>query len=320
MQKKVSLEPWSERNIPEIAALWNRNFPEAFHVTEFWLMKKTVQDGDLFVPGTLALRGEDGIIAAVATKISDGILPEYYRTAWLSSLVTDVDCRRRGFGGFLYRRAEAELKKSGVRTVISGGEMHNFFSGIPEPEPETERFFQSLGFVLNDVRHYDLSSDVSRIDFDRVGVPMNETSDFVTSPATELDFPEMRRFFDREFPGRWKFEVMRHLESGGDPGEILLLRRGREVCGFCKVHVNHDGRNGEFNSQLGKSWGALGPIGISEAARGKGLGARLLRDALKHLQRGGAHNVNIDWTVLKDFYGQFGFQPWRTYLAAYKEL
>lgn len=313
-------EPWHTEDLKEIALLWNRNFPPAFHVTEHLLLKRVSEDEDLFQPGTLVLRDSGKLLGAVAVKISDGTLPEYRRTAWLSSLATDQPFRRRGIGSFLYRRAEDELKKAGVRTLIAGGEMHPFFSGIPEPSPEKRSFFSTHGFHLNEAVHYDLTADVSEIDFTRCGVSVNETDEFETRPMTNSDLPELNRFFDTEFPGRWKFEIMRHLSTGGDCLEILLLCRKKRVCGFCKIHINRDAENGEFNALLGKNWGALGPIGIAENARGAGLGVRLLRDSLMYLQKGGARRVNIDWTILKDFYGQFGFLPWRTYLAAYKDL
>jgi predicted N-acetyltransferase YhbS len=279
-----------------------------------------LEDKDLFLPGTLVCRCGDRILSAIAVKISDGTLPEYPQVAWLSTLVTDEPNRRRGIGTLLYRRAESELKKAGVKTVLVGGEMHNFFSGIPEPDAEKERFFSSLGFHLNDAAHYDLKADVSKIDFTRCDIAVNETPDFVTRPMMKTDLPAMERFFNEEFPGRWKYEIMNHVASGGDLNEVLLFCRGESVYGFCKIHVSRDEQNGEFNEQLGRNWGALGPIGISKSLRGEGLGVRLLRDSLRYLQKTGAHQVNIDWTILKDFYGQFGFLPWRTFLAAYKDL
>lgn len=316
----ATADPWRTNDLKEITSLWNRGFPSTYHVTEPLLAQKVLEDGDLFHPGTLVYRNGGKILGAVAVKISDGALPEYRQSAWLSSLVTDEPFRRRSIGSFLYRRAEDELKNVGVKTLIVGGEMHNFFSGIPEPDEAKKSFFSAMGFQMNDAVHYDLTADVSETDFAHCGVPVNETGEFETRPMKRPDVPEMERFFDAEFPGRWKFEIMHHLSTGGDLHEILLLCRGKRVCGFCKIHRNKDAENGEFNEQLGRDWGALGPIGIAEDVRGAGLGVRLLRDSLKHLQKAGAHRVNIDWTILKDFYGQFGFSPWRTYLAAYKDL
>jgi len=319
MDNKVLLDSWNENNVAEIAELWNRNFPKTQHVSNSMLMHRIVNDSDLFVPGTFVCIKGGKIIGFIATKISNNSLPEYQRTAWLSTLLVDEPYRHNGLGSFMYNRAETEIKSMGIKTLIVAGEMKSFFSGIPEPSQESKMFFSKLGFELNDINHYDLTADISTIDFDNFSVKINHTEEFVTRPMTTRDIPEMERFFDKEFPGRWKFEIMQDVKNGVNFNHVLLLCRGKVVCGFCKVYVSHS-ENDMFSTQLGSNWGSLGPIGISEDVRGMGLGNRILCDSLKHLKALGAHNVNIDWTILKDFYGQFGFTPWRTYLGAYKEL
>ena len=52
----------------------------------------------------------------------------------------------------------------------------------------------------------------------------------------------------------------------------------------------------------------------------KHVGDYILNQSLQQLRKIGAVRVNIDWTILKDFYGQFGFKAERLYLAAYKEF
>ncbi len=319
MESKIIVHSWEKSNVPEIAELWNRNFPQAYHVNKTMLMNKVVNDSDLFFPGTFVCIKDEKIIGFIATKISDNSLPEYQQTAWLSVLLVDEPYRRSGLGSFMYSKAEDELRNVGVKTLLIAGEMNNFFSGIPSPSKGTQMFFSKFGFELNDIEHYDLAADVSEIDFDSFPVKVNRTEDFVTKPVSQQDIPAVETFFDKEFPGRWKFEIMNYIKDGGDFNHVLLLCKGKEVKGFCKVYVSHNADD-EFTTQLGNNWGGLGPIGISEDVRGMGLGNRILCDSLKHLKLLGAHNVNIDWTILKEFYGQFGFTPWRTYLGAYKEF
>ena len=69
-----------------------------------------------------------------------------------------------------------------------------------------------------------------------------------------------------------------------------------------------------------RGYGGLGPIGIAKKIRGKHVGDYILNQSLQQLRKIGAVRVNIDWTILKDFYGQFGFEVERPYLAAYKEF
>lgn len=196
--------------------------------------------------------------------------------------------------------------------------MNNFFSGIPAPNTASASFFKKMGFTLNDENHFDLINDVSAFDFDSIKVPLCDDGMYETRPITKADFGSLEEFFDKEFPTRWKQEVMGYLDNGGDPEFVLALLKGGEVKGFCRVSVHRQAN--DYNMYFGNNWGSLGPIGIAKDIRGCGLGNRILRDSLRYLKKIGAHNVNIDWTVLRKFYGQFGFEPWRTYLAAYKEI
>lgn len=87
---------------------------------------------------------------------------------------------------------------------------------------------------------------------------------------------------------------------------MVLRPRGGAVCGFCKIAVQPGGRSG------------LGPIGIAAGVRGRRLGELLLQRSLLQLRALGAHTVCIDWTILKEYYGKFGFLPERTYRGGMK--
>ncbi len=69
-----------------------------------------------------------------------------------------------------------------------------------------------------------------------------------------------------------------------------------------------------------KGYGGLGPIGIAKKNQGKTCWRLYFKSVAQQLRKIGAVRVNIDWTILKDFYGQFGFKAERLYLAAYKEF
>jgi predicted N-acetyltransferase YhbS len=317
-EEKMRINAFRKQDVPEITELWNRNFSKAYQVSEGMLMNKIINDGDLFAAGTLVCTQEDRIVGFIVTKVSDNSLPEYQNTAWLSVLLIDKAYRGTGLGSLLYGKAEEELKKAGIKKLIAGGEMNNFFSGIPDPSAQSRAFFAKLGFQLNSEEHYDLSADVSTLAFDSVSVTINSSEEFVAKPLSAQEIPALKLFLTTEFPGRWDYEIMHYIEDGGDLNQIMLLCREQEVKGFCKVFVSQT--DDDFTPRLGSNWGSLGPIGISEDVRGMGLGSRILCDSLKHLKKLHARNVYIDWTVLKDFYGQFGFTPWRIYLGAYKQI
>jgi len=71
--------------------------------------------------------------------------------------------------------------------------------------------------------------------------------------------------------------------------------------------------------RLPKPWGQLGPIGVSKDARGKGYGGALLDAGLRYLRDQGVRGCVIDWTDLVDFYGKFGFKPYREYAILAKD-
>ena len=124
------------------------------------------------------------------------------------------------------------------------------------------------------------------------------------------------KFLDAEFPGRWAYEVDTAIKAHKDPSEIVLLwdKRDNKVVGFCILTSYKD----DEGKKTG--YGGLGPIGIAKALRGRQVGNFLLHESLVQAKLNGIVRVNIDWTILVKFYGQFGFIVKRTYIAAYKEL
>ena len=101
-----------------------------------------------------------------------------------------------------------------------------------------------------------------------------------------------------------------YLKNHGDRNRIVAMKKKEndEICGFCMVSCNSDGDGG------------LGPIGIARAVRGHHVGDYILRQSLCQLRKIGGRRICIDWTILKNFYGQFGFTPVRTFRAGYKEF
>ena len=170
-------------------------------------------------------------------------------------------------------------------------------------------FFKKNGFTLNRDRHFDLEADIT----DNRLIDSFDTSSFdkeFTVASYKDNKKELLGFLEREFPGRWVFEAKEAITEGKDPESIVILwdKDKTEIVGYCMLSVDERG------------YGGLGPIGIAKKIRGKHVGDYILNQSLQQLRKIGAVRVNIDWTILKDFYGQFGFKAERLYRAAYKEL
>ena len=218
----------------------------------------------------------------------------------------DPEIQNRGWGSCLLKAAEQTMRNRGIERIFLGQDVCNLFSGVPEPSPEKLAFFDKRGYQMCVDEHYDLEADVTDdplIDsFDSTGF-----EPYTVEPLMHGQEQQLLDFLQAEFPGRWLEEIKDFLGSGGNPSELMVLRpRGGAVCGFCKIAVQPGGRSG------------LGPIGIAAGVRGRRLGELLLQRSLLQLRALGAHTVCIDWTILKEYYGKFGFLPERTYRGGMK--
>ncbi|MDF2987959.1 MAG: GCN5-related N-acetyltransferase [Eubacterium sp.] len=312
----INITLLSEQYIDDIVKLWNENFKLAYHVTNQMIRNKIFHDRDTFYEGSFILLDKGRLAGLIVSKVNRGTLSEYNDCAWISTLVVDRKYQKLGFGKELLDRTEKELYRYGIEKITIGADFDNFFSGIPDPSIQTLGFFGQRGYILNNDEHYDLSADISKTNFDDMKIDMNKSEEYFTCELTREQTDKLSCFFDETFPGRWKTEVFDYLERGGDLRNVLILWNNDRIVGFCKIFIS-DGKD-DLAASRGENWGSLGPIGINGDIRGKGLGNRILNDSLKFLQKRGARNVIIDWTILKDFYGQFGFNPLRTYRGAYK--
>jgi GNAT superfamily N-acetyltransferase len=129
----------------------------------------------------------------------------------------------------------------------------------------------------------------------------------------------MVRFFEREFPGRWRYDMLWKVEKEGSYHGIVGLIYKGEVHGFASIQdqsTRFPFGGGVWRQDLGAHWGSLGPIGVSQSVRGFGWGGALLAAGLMELQRRGVQRCIIDWTTLADFYGKHGFEKSRIYRSA----
>lgn len=211
-----------------------------------------------------------------------GVLPEYRRQGRASALL------------------EAGL--AGQETVFMGGSLSHFLPGIPAELEQSVDFFLKRGFETVE-RSVDLAQDLAP-----------RQGPFETCDRDQV--PALLAMLEREFPGRWSRDTHHRLGLEGNLEDVVILREGDQVLGFC--HTWHAG-----NRWLGPStywvrhqplaWGGLGPVGLAAASRGRGLGQRLLEESLNYLSHRQVERVVVDWTTLVDFYRRAGFKVCRSY-------
>ncbi len=297
-----------------MAAIWNAACGPDLALSERAVRYNTLPTIGIVQVGRVAV--EDGrpvgFVLASAFLGDDPVVspPEL---GWVDAIAAHPDCQRRGIGGGLLAWAERWLAGQGCTHFRLGGSLRPFAPGLPSGI-SSERFFRGRGYdnrptngidwdLAYDLRCYTTPPGV------RAGLPV------AVRPARPGEEEALLSFLRREFPGRWRFEAQEFLSGGGRISDFMLLLTANGVDGFCQLTFETSLRPLDrcFMHRLPRPWGQLGPIGVSEGCRGMGCGAALLDVGLRRLRDDGVAGCVIDWTTLLEFYGKFGFRPYRRY-------
>lgn len=223
-------------------------------------------------------------------------------------------------GASLIRQVEAVVREQGGKKLWFGADLRHFFPGVPDTTPELLGLLSSCGFQPG-AENVDLERDL--VDYSAPKGTYDRVGDAEFRACTASDVPLLDEFFRREFPRRWHYDVMQKIEIEARP-EIVF---GVFVDGACEgfALTQEEGcrypvAGAAWHHDLGAQWGSLGPIGVSERVRGRGLGGAILAFGLEGLRDRGVRRCIIDWTTLVEFYGKHGFIPNRRYMPMSLDL
>lgn len=248
---------------------------------------------------------EDGSWVAVKSSASPllyaGYDPNLYHISALA-IICSVS------GRILLQHAMDFIRQSGGKEVRYGQDHLHFLPGVPLDAVDTmnlllESGWQTKGTVEDFELYLDSWEDSEREDSE---VRHLESKDVVN----------LQRFFEREFPNRWRYDVVSALQLEDRLDLVSVLIYEGAIEGFALIQSPPMARpigGAVFSCNQGIPWGALGPIGVSERLRGRGLGDHLLRRSIKLLLDKGVQRVVVDWTHLREFYGKFGFVTSQSY-------
>jgi predicted N-acetyltransferase YhbS len=348
MAGPVDLVPYGAERRDAVVALWNAAIGEHFPLDPRVLDQVTGQNPS-FLPTDARVALDSGRVVGFGYlgrhRGTLGGRRPWEGVGWLQAVVVDPGSRRRGIGRSIVRDLLDGARADGLRTIGIGGGIHYFFPAVPTELPDAGPFLAAVGAIPDD-ESWAAPVDPVRAAADaraaghRIGVtwdlrgPLerpsaaNEAGEVLTAaglilrplgrePGERAVF--LARLADGEFGTDWLHDMTWFLDHGGDPAAILLLRRrdSDAISGLVRIVVPDDGPIPPqlfWRALLGPRPGGLGPIGIGQELRGRGLGRALLALALGELHRRGAREVVVDWTVLLDYYGEFGIRPWKTYI------
>ena len=238
---------------------------------------------------------------------------------WVSVMAVVPLAQRKGIGSELLNWAERWLNEHGCKRIRIGGNLRPFLPGLPLAMRENTAFFEKHGYKspLHQPYEYDIARSLKH--YQPIYAKPAHADLHPMQPGEEnflLDFLHL------EYPGRWEFEASEFIKNGGRASDFLLLRVHGEVHGFCRSTRSDSERPIErfYPQRLPQPWGQFGPLGLSKAVRGQGLGGYLIDAAAVHMQSLGVNGCVVDWTSLVELYGKFGFKVYNQYISLFKIL
>lgn len=295
-----------------LARLWSDFYPERYHVDAAILKQNTVEC-PVFDWGASAIEVmDDETLGFVAVKKSAN--PSLWPGANQDTYhLSAIAYREPETGIDLMAQTKRTVANRGGHRLLFGMDSRHFFPGCPEDCQKLCSFLMVEGFEKTG-GHFDMERDLSGY-----SNPVEPTPGVKFREVTEADVSSLRTFLQREFPGRWAHDVMDKVKIEGAANTCFGAFDGDLLIGFALIQ---DWRHklpiggAVWRTSLGEKWGSLGPIGVAESERKRGIGHSLLGSALTNLKNRGVGPCIIDWTTLEDFYGKHGFEVSRRYKTA----
>jgi predicted N-acetyltransferase YhbS len=296
-----------DADFERLAEFWNKFAPERYRIDAELLRQKSV-DCPVFDWGASLIEEADGdILSFTVVKKSAACL--YGGPDKDSAHLTMIAFCDPQYGVDLLSDVKQTLRNRGCSRLVFGQDTAHLFPGCPTDFARLADFLMVEGFAEGG-EAVDLERDLKEY-ANKFELP----KDAEYRTLRKGDIPLLAKFLEREFPGRWRYDVLGKVEVEG-PECVFALFRAGQVDGFALIQ---DAKNirpiggAVWRGDLGENWGSLGPIGVSKELRGRGYGHALLGEALAELRDRGARQTIIDWTGLKEFYGKHGFEVARTY-------
>lgn len=307
----------------EILGLWNKELGSDFPMTGRLLTQTVFEDPNWLSEGSWVAK--DSISGRVIGFVSSkhpgerlkqhGIGPD---SGWIQSLLVASEARRAGVGEELLRHAESALRDAGSLRIALGNDLHHrLFPGIPAHLSETRSWFEKRGYACKEIVH-----DLFHAYGETPQVPLPDLTDASVRIATERDREALSALMTRCFPGAWDYQHREYWRRGGSGREYVLLERGGELIGFCRINDTGSlllAQNIYWSPSFREPLGGIGPLGIDERYRGHQYGIKIVQAAIHYLLTRGSRRIVIDTTPFVDFYGKLGYTTWKTYAKYAKQ-
>jgi GNAT superfamily N-acetyltransferase len=310
------LQSFRRANFAELANLWSNYFPPRYDVDPELLKLNTV-DCPVFDWGASLIHAPDGpaLGFVVIKKGAPGRL--YPGRVSDDAYLCAIAYQEPQAAVDMLAEVKTILRNRGIRKLHFGQDAWHFFPGVPTDFSALRNLLEVEGFTSGPEAH-DMERDLT--DYEN---PYTLPERYSVRSLAVDDIDNIKAFMLMEFPGRWPYDLEEKVRREGYPHCVMGLFKGETIVGFARIQKWDDKvamAGGVWRKDLGDHWGSLGPIGVAEDERGKGLGHALLGASLEHLKNLGVKRCLIDWTILEKFYGAHGFKIARTYRSMNLDL
>lgn len=310
------LIPFTSAYTSDAICIWNTASHPDYSINERFFSYNLIPTTGEVIEGRVAIdHGETvGFVLACAVTNDTSMT-----LGWVSAIAVHPSLQRQGIGSELLAWAEGWLKEKDCKRIRIGGNLRPFLPGLPYVMRENATFFARHGYQPPPRQPYEYDIARSLEEYQSI-YPKPAHADL--SPMQPDEGPLLLDFLHREYPGRWEFEAVEFVKNGGRVSDFLLLRVDDEVHGFCRLTLEDSERPIErfYPQRLPRPWGQFGPLGLSRAMRGQGLGGYLIDAAALHMQSLGVNGCVIDWTSLVELYGKFRFAVYNQYVSLFKRI
>lgn len=251
----------------------------------------------------------DGLVAERRGRVLGVVAVD---AASIPLLVVAPSAQRAGVGSALHSAALELLQERGAERVSLGSGGNDYlWPGVPANLPAAVAFFEAHGWAWDHVA-IDLVRDL-RGYADPIGAVARAAGNGISlAVAAAAAVPEVLAFEEANFP-EWLSSFRR-----GDSSILVASDHEDAIVGT--LLFRGPGPVSRFWRLLGADSAAIACVGVAEPAQGKGVGSALVACASELLRDAGARLCLIDWVVRTDFYRRVGYEPWREYLMATREL
>lgn len=266
------------------------------------LRRRTLADPNL-EPAGIMLGDEGGALAGFALAVPPG-RPHLFAnppgTGRIAAIGVRPAHRRKGLGTSLLERAVVFLKERGCRAVTVAAHEH-FVPGVDrEAYAEGLRFLLARGFretgeaVAMGRPLYDLTRPPAAVEAERTLA----AAGVVARGYLPGDEVAVKDFLAEDFPEGWIEFFQRKLDAREAVVDVIIACAGHRVIGYCqRLEGDH-----------------VGPFGVAEAYRGRGVGSVMLYRLLDALRARGFRFAWFGETGRAEpYYARAGFTVTRRY-------